>query len=339
MKRDENMEFDRNRTPTIYATNKPNISDEDLNVNIQSEFSETDTIQRCPHDNNNPYTMIHNDLIRDVSISPECRWLIIYLLSNKEGWKINVKQVINHLKPHMGRNAVYKIFDEAIEAGYIKREEIKKSFAKKGALISGFQYFVSETPKFKKCLRRVSFRDTDDRDTENRDIKNITSKKNNYIKENTSLKVSSDSSAKADMPAKAGEIDFVSSLDQKEKKTIDDPSVIEIANIMVDELKKVNPEYNPPRNLTKMLIQIDLMLRRDKRQFCQITDVFKWALADSFWSANMFKPNPAQYLREKFDQLFMKMIAKPPKKERKFAPCSDDAKAAKMMQDMEARAL
>ena len=108
---------------------------------------------------------------------------------------------------------------------------------------------------------------------------------------------------------------------------------------MVDELKKVNPEYNPPRNLTKMLIQIDLMLRRDKRQFCQITDVFKWALADSFWSPNMFKPNPAKYLREKFDQLFMKMIAKPPKKERKFAPCSDDNEALRIAKEMSARAI
>lgn len=144
---------------------------------------------------------------------------------------------------------------------------------------------------------------------------------------------------KVAMSAKADDNDFISSLDQKEKKTIDDPTVLELANIMIDELKKVNPEYNPPKNLTPMLTHIDFLLRIDKRQFCQITDVFKWALADSFWSANMFKPNPAKYLREKFDQLFMKMIAKPPKKERKFAPCSDDAKAAKMMQDMEARAL
>lgn len=139
--------------------------------------------------------------------------------------------------------------------------------------------------------------------------------------------------------AKADEIDLDSSSNQKEKKPIDDPSVLELATIMVEELKKVNPEYHPPKNLTPMLTHIDFLLRIDKRQFAQITDVFKWALADSFWADKMFKPNPAKYLREKFDQLYMKMIAKPPKKERKFAPCSDDNEALRIAKEMAARAI
>ncbi len=105
-------------------------------------------IERCPHDEENPYTIIHNDLIRNASLTPGCRWLLIYLLSNVKNWKISVQQLINHLKPHRGfeRRSIYKLINEAIEAGYMKREQDNKGkFGK-------VKYFLSEKPKFKKCL-------------------------------------------------------------------------------------------------------------------------------------------------------------------------------------------
>src|SRR5947209_14298432 len=39
------------------------------------------TIERCPHDGENPFAQISRDLIRNKTISLECRMLIIYLLS------------------------------------------------------------------------------------------------------------------------------------------------------------------------------------------------------------------------------------------------------------------
>lgn len=123
------------------------------------------TFQRCPHDRENPYTMISRDLIRDKSISPECRWLIIYLLSNEGSWKIHIREIVNHCEGLIGRNRIYEIVNEAIEAGYMKREKF---------LVNGLtrqRYYVSEVPKFKnnlpptpelkKCLRHPGFRDTE----------------------------------------------------------------------------------------------------------------------------------------------------------------------------------
>lgn len=145
---------------------------------------EIDSVQRCSHDQQNPYTMISNALTRDESISPNCRWLITYLLTNVSSWKINMKQVLKHVRPHMGRNKFYKIIEEAIESGYLKREDVFKNNLK-----SGFKYTVSETPKFKKCLRHPSFGDTEIRAPEKGDIK----KEQGFKKEqrkNTSSKVS-----------------------------------------------------------------------------------------------------------------------------------------------------
>ena len=83
------------------------------------------TIQRAPHDQNNPYTMIHNDLLRDTSISPDCIWLIAYLLSHKDGWIIKPAQLISFMKGRWCKQKVYDILSEAIEAGYIEMQIYK----------------------------------------------------------------------------------------------------------------------------------------------------------------------------------------------------------------------
>lgn len=118
-----------------------------------------DTIQRCPHDAENPYAQISRALIRDKSISPECRWLLIYLLSMKDGWNLKVSQIHEHVKEFFGRDHVYKIVEEAINAGYVQRMEIKV-----GNLNRGCKYIISETPKFKKCFRLPDSQDTGSQD-------------------------------------------------------------------------------------------------------------------------------------------------------------------------------
>lgn len=110
-------------------------------------------IQRCPHDKEHPYAMINRDLIRDKDLSPECRMLLIYLLSHKENWNLNPRQLLKHFEGHMGIKKIYKIIREAMEAGYILREDVKINNIRVNC-----KYFVSEIPKFKKCFRKSLFR-------------------------------------------------------------------------------------------------------------------------------------------------------------------------------------
>lgn len=108
-------------------------------------------IHRCPHDKENPYAMISRDLIRDESLSMSCRWMLIYLLSQSGEWKISVKQIWNHCKRHRGggRDSVRGWIGEAVEAGYMKREEYKNH-----KNLNRVRYYLSETPKFKKSFLR-----------------------------------------------------------------------------------------------------------------------------------------------------------------------------------------
>lgn len=128
-------------------------------------MNEEDTIQRCEHDAENPYLQVSRALIRDNSITPACRWLIIYLLANTEKWVIKIKQIVGHLEglPGYGRDNVYELVEEAVIAGYLKREEKVVNNLKR------YKYFISESPKFKKCFLYPESQDTGPQDTENQD--------------------------------------------------------------------------------------------------------------------------------------------------------------------------
>lgn len=159
-----------------------NTQEENTHSAKFSSYSDNDiSIERCSHDKENPYTMVHNNLIRDESICPNTRWLIIYLLSNKDGWKISVQQVINHLKLHMGKAKVYELFDKAIEAGYMKKEDIFNTRKEGGKIKSGVKYIISESPKFKKFNRLPEIRDAGDRDAGKSDTKNDQRTDNDYV--------------------------------------------------------------------------------------------------------------------------------------------------------------
>lgn len=129
--------------------------------------------QRSPHNKENPYAQISRELIRNEKLSPNCRWMLIYFLSMRDDFKINVKQVWNHVKEFLGRDQIYKIIDEACQSGYMKKEDRYVGNLKRGCI-----YYISEDPieEFKKCFRRPDPQYTEPRDTEDQEaLRSITS--------------------------------------------------------------------------------------------------------------------------------------------------------------------
>lgn len=129
------------------------------------------TICEWPDEPHDPYTIIPNALIRDESISPNCRWLICYLLSNAKGWVINLSQVWKHASPFMGRDKVRKLFREAIDAGYILKHNSKRGN------LNHVIYYVSKSAKFKKSFRQPENQSPGDKAPEDQPIKNNIYKK------------------------------------------------------------------------------------------------------------------------------------------------------------------
>ncbi len=124
---------------------------------MNESSDDLETIEKCPYDPEHPYTMIRNDLIRDNSISPDCRMMLIMLLSNVKNWRINIKGIQTQIGNHWGKEKILKLVKEAIEAGYMIRYTITDKN------LIRYKYRVSETTKFKNI----------NRNTENPDIEKL----------------------------------------------------------------------------------------------------------------------------------------------------------------------
>lgn len=164
--------------------------------------SSDESFERSPHDKEHPYTMVSNSLIRDKSISPECRLVLIYLLSHFNKWNIKTSQLINEFKGHLGKDQIYKIITEAIAAGYMKKVEYTKNNLKR------VKYFVSEHKSFRMYLL-PDFQDTGFQDTENTDDKEGTSKEIRNPPPLSPPKKKPDKPRVPDKPQKREEEDYI----------------------------------------------------------------------------------------------------------------------------------
>ena len=229
-----------------------------------TKYDSNSTIERCPHDEENPYTMVSNELIRDSSISPNCRWLIIYLLSNKDkGWRINAAQIINHVKKFIGRDCVYNTLDEAIESGYISREIYKVNNMKR------YRYFVSEKPKFKKFLRYP-----EPQYTENQGSKERTSLEEGTSKESIGNATPVDNPVVEDSIVSASPTAAQGSIPFHGKKEIDltSPEVLEILELESSYITFFRSEivsrwiikHGPYRVLNNIKYFLEVIMRQKK---------------------------------------------------------------------------
>jgi hypothetical protein len=78
---------------------------------------------------------------------------------------------------------------------------------------------------------------------------------------------------------------------------------LELSTLLKNLILQNNPKAKPP-NLQKWAKQIDLMLRVDKRTPEEIEQVIRLSQQDTFWRQNILS---TEKLREKFDQLYLKM--------------------------------
>lgn len=96
-------------------------------------------IRRADHSKENPYVMVRRDTLQDVRLSYEARGMLGYILSQPDDWRVEPSELIND---HCGRDKVYRILKELIEAKYIEHE---RSQDKDGKIRWG-DYVVHESP-------------------------------------------------------------------------------------------------------------------------------------------------------------------------------------------------
>lgn len=227
------------------------------------------SISRCPHDAENPYAQISRALIRDPGISPECAYLLIYLLSQPRDWKIRVSALKAEMKGRLGRDKVEKCLKEARDAGYM---QLVRSHNQKGHI--KWRYLLSEAPKFKEIHLHP----------ENQGPGNPAPGESGHIRKKESKKerVTNSLSNERETSAVAS--------------SLCDRLVLKIRSWAPDFTMKSHQLWNQ---------EMDRLIRVDKRSPEQIKQVIDWVQSDEFWRENVLSPKK---LRQKFSELQAKMV-------------------------------
>jgi hypothetical protein len=90
-----------------------------------------------------PYIMIDKFAIdKDSRISWQAKGLLTYLIGKPDDWTVRVGDLIK--RASNGRDAVYSIINELIEAGYIEREQVRGNDG--SGKFADISYIVYETP-------------------------------------------------------------------------------------------------------------------------------------------------------------------------------------------------
>ena len=97
------------------------------------------TIQRSPHDKENPYTMIRNDILKSKVLSLEGRAFLSYLLTFPSSWNFHVTKLVKEL--NVGKNKIYSLLNELIKHGYCETTRHKN-----GNLLAHVTYKFYENP-------------------------------------------------------------------------------------------------------------------------------------------------------------------------------------------------
>jgi len=90
------------------------------------------------------------------------------------------------------------------------------------------------------------------------------------------------------------------------KEFLDDSQEIILSKLLFSKILARNPEHKEP-DFQKWAYNIDLMVRKDNRNFATIAKVIEWCQEDNFWQNNILSTGK---LREQYDQLILKMNKK-----------------------------
>lgn len=245
-----------------------------------------ESIQICPDEEEDHFTMVPNELLRNPNISPQCKWFISYLLSHRKGYEIKIPFIMQNQK--ISKDRIYSLVDEAIESGYLKR----KDYLEKGR--KRCKYFVSKTPRFK-----IMFQLPENQDPENQDAKEYQLKEYYKVGDPDSP-ASSEASVEKHTKEKAA---------QPPKRKVPaepaSPAAHELCVLFYEKLKEMNPKHKKP-NMSQWGKDMDLLLRIDKRSGLEVKLLIDWIFKDPFWKKNILSPRK---LREKYDGLWIKAFS------------------------------
>jgi hypothetical protein len=102
------------------------------------------SFKRSPHDKKHPFTIISNEMIRDRSISPKAKGVLLYFLHLPDNWLLYHSQIQYAL--NIGEDYLNSAIEELIQGGYVSRTrpKVKGKFQPYQYEISEFKIFLPD---------------------------------------------------------------------------------------------------------------------------------------------------------------------------------------------------
>ena len=102
------------------------------------------SIIRAPRKESNFY-VLDKQISEDKRLTWAARGLLVFLLGKPDNWTVIVHALINETKgtrKPLGRDGVYALLDELIQAGYVSRRQVRNA----AGVLGEVNYIVSEEP-------------------------------------------------------------------------------------------------------------------------------------------------------------------------------------------------
>lgn len=305
---------------------------------IESKKESNVTIKRGQHNRVKTYVDIQKVLLDDESLTLDAKGLICYLLGRPDNWIVHPRHLAKCVG--VGKTKIYKLLNLLIKTGYASKTEIKDAKSRFSSVVYEFYEEKIQVPKEIKKQSTVSANpDTVNPDTDSRTLKSNDFKENISLKNNTLSTLSQETpTAVAIAPERE---EFFSSKSKDELS----PLAKEVSLKMMTILQKHNEAYRPPKgnSLIKFNKYVMILVDKEKQDPAKVLAILEFAAQDTEisgdfpgWSTIIYSKCPAEKLWSKFSMLSTRMASK---KNRKFAPSSDDARAEECFKAMRENAL
>lgn len=246
------------------------------------------SIIRVVHNKENPYVQLNKKALWNENLSLKAIGLWARCMSRPDDWHFNIKELSQKCKE--GRRAIDSAINELIEANYaIRIEHHEKGdggrFSGKGYEYIFFEFPVSEeekqkyTEEFKKSFRNCGFGNLRDGDIRNSNLLN-TDITPNGVKEE--LKTEETKGRVAPTSADADSL----------------------TDFFLKKIQERKPDFKP-KNLHKWKVEMDRLLRIDKKDPQKVRELIEWVSNDLFWRDNVLSPDT---LRRQYEKLEIKKL-------------------------------
>lgn len=221
-----------------------------------------------------------NEIMNNPELSFKAKGLWAYAMSRPDDWQFSIEHLVTVSKE--SRTAIYSAIKELIESGYCIKDQKKTSEGKWGSM----DYVIFETLKdsedFKKSLPHSGFPQADFPLPENQPLLSTEDISPISLNEQSNEKYK----VGRDKPSPSADAEF-------------------LCTFFLNEIKKRIPDFKEP-NIPNWNVEMDRLLRMDKRNPDEVVQVIMWASGHNWWKSACLSPAK---LRKAYEEMRAQMFA------------------------------